>query len=741
MHGWFRSWPYGSTPANREDVLRFPLFLISSLILPVAHAAETSHEADVPGASSQPVVEAKEGTPFLADVARATELTTASGLRIVTQLFDLDRAPELVVCSAITGGATDDPAGASGVRRVIAEVLKDGGYRTANGADYKDLLKERGGRSEVIVHADSTVYCTSTPSSELELALWVVSSRFSAAALTQENVAAAVTALSLEAEQRDAAVHEGRASVRLRKMAFLGSPGLGNSAFGSPEELEAITLEQVRAAHAESYVASRSVIAVVGGGDAQALKRHLDKYLSRVPRGEAKSSPSFELVKQNTQRFSMDEDRAAKTPAAWYGWAIPKRKDQQAVHAALSILISENRLGKQLTKGSRPARRIRLHYSPEPTQQPTLARIEVIGGFNHALGLVESELTTQLRLLGNMGPTEAELLDYKKSLLNERQGQLATNWGRAQVLSRGLLDGASPAELLAPLGPEYVLEAPAPERIKLVASQLLVEARRNVVEVYPKGWQDPWQAPMPLFHIVEKGQTLGSIANKYGSTVAVIVKMNGISENKPIYPGDKLKVPRGKVVKERPSRSHQVRRGETLGGLALKYGVKVREIATANGMGSRQTIRIGETLTIPWPTKTDGDSSSKSPKSSDDAKPPAAGSSSSGSGKTHKVSAGETLSGIAKRYGVSTVSLAQANGISHRAMVKVGQVLNLPAASAEKADKTPRYTSYTVKPGDTLSFIAKKHGTTVTEITVANQMSRKATIRPGQTIKVPARAP
>lgn len=719
----------------------FPLVTIS-LVAQVAQAAENSVDNEPSEVTPQPAGEVgAHSRLFSDDLGHATELTTSTGLRIAAQFFDPDRAPEVVVCSAIAGGATDDPAGASGVRRVIAEVLKEGGYRTAGGSDYQDLVSQRGGRSEVVVYADSTVYCTTTPSSELELALWVASSRFSSAALTQENFAAAVASLSAESEQRDAAVHEGRAPVRLRKMAFLGTSSLGNSAFGSPEELEAITLEQVQATHAASYVASRSVIAVVGGGETEALKKYLDKYFLRIKRGEVAANHSFDLVPQHTMRFSMDEDRAAKTPAAWYGWAIPKRKDQQAVHAALSILISENRLGKQVTKGSRPARRISLHYSPEPTEQPTLARLEVIGRFNHALGLVESELTAQLRLLGNAGPTEAELLQYKKSLVDERQAQLTTNLGRAKVLSRGLLDGSSSVDLLAPLGPEYVPDVPTAERIKLVASQLLVEARRSVVEVYPKGWQDPWQAPMPLFHIVEKGQTLGSIALKYGSTVAVIIKMNGISQAKPIYPGDKLKVPRGKVVKERQSRTHQVRRGETLSGLALKYGVKVREIAGANGMGSRQTIRVGETLTIPWPTQVDGSDGPSNPTKTSESSGQTSQSSASSTGKTHQVRAGETLSGIAKTHGIGTVALAQANGISQRAMVKVGQVLNVPAVAAEKVTALPKYGTYTVKPGDTLSAIAKKYGTTVADITVANQMSRKAPIRPGQTIKVPQRSP
>src|SRR5690606_22525488 len=157
---------------------------------------------------------------------------------------------------------------------------------------------------------------------------------------------------------------------------------------------------------------------------------------------------------------------------------------------------------------------------------------------------------------------------------------------------------------------------------------------------------------------------------QHGTTIQVITQMNKITQKKTIYPGDKLRVPRGRSVPEQKMRSHTVRRGDTLSGLAVKYGVSIREIADANGMGSKLTIRTGEALRIPWPQKGIGKGSSSSSSSS--------GASSDSSGATHKVSSGETLSGIAHKYGVSTVALARANGISHKAMVRVGQVLQVP---------------------------------------------------------------
>jgi LysM repeat protein/predicted Zn-dependent peptidase len=667
----------------------------------------------------------------LSDLTVTSALHLNSELKVVTQLFE--DSPEVAVCTAILAGSAHDHK--PGVHRLLAEMLRDGGYRSGK-QDYLDVARERGASNEVQVYPDATVYCTRAPRAELELAVWLAAGRFSAAAINEEALKEKVGQLAMAAEQRDAAVFDGRAQVRLRRMAFLGDPALGGVDLPSPEHMDAITLQDLKLAHERAYVARRAVIAVVGGGTLERAQRAADEYLHRVPAGTQAEPAHFALVPQQTLRFSMDEDRSAKTPAAWYGWVIPTAAVRPHAHAALSVLMSESRLQKQVVAGSRPAKRISLHDPGEPTRFPTLARIEVVGRFPHALGLIEKELTDQLRLLARMGPTDAELSRYAAQLAQEERAQLATAELRAATLARGMLQGFSASQLLRPLALEYSPVVPSADQIKAVALTLLIESRRNVVEVYPKGWQDPWQTPMPAFHIVEKGQTLSSIAVQYGTTIAVLTKMNNIKQVKPIYPGDKLKVPRGKAKTERPSRTHQVRRGDTLSGIAIKYGVKVRDIAAANGMGARQTIRAGEALNIPWPT------SSKSPDSRESSKSEAESEQTTPKGRLHTVKSGETLSEIARAYGLSTVALARENGLSHKALVKVGQKLKIPASSGAVAPDSetrarPTFTTYRVKSGDTLSGIAHKHHISVAELTAANQMSRKSTIRPGQTLKIP----
>lgn len=626
---------------------------------------------------------------------------------------------------AIALGSRLDPPDAPGASRVLASILEQGGYRSVS-QDYASLVARRGGSSQATVGAETTTYCTTLPASEFPLAVWVTAGRMTSAALTEEELVQARETVAQGAEQVDAEVISGRAPARLRQMAFLGSEAYARSLWPHPDDVQQLSLLQLRQLHRDYYVASRAALAISGGFELSLARKEVEKQLGSLRKGARLDAEKVSLVRQTTERFSMAEDHTTKTPAAWYGWVAPSGADIEAMEAALGILAGESRLQKTLVGGSRAAKYLRFHPAETgPGTAHGLSRLEILGSNSRSLGTIEKSFGAELRKLATQGPSEDEVGRFLQARRDRLADALKTPQGRALALAQGSLAGREPKSVLLPLQPHAELPGLSAERVAAAASELLSPWLRSTVEVYPKGWQDPWQAPMPLFHIVEKGHTLGSIAQRYGTSVAVITKMNGISAAKPIYPGDKLKVPRGKVKKERPLRTHQVRRGDTVSGLAVRYGVSSRGIADANGMGSKLIIRTGETLRIPWGKKSAPTSSPQS-------------SATGAAGASHKVVAGETLSGIAHQHGVSTVALARANGISHRAMVRIGQKLKVPPRGTGKTSAAPpQIIEYTVKKGDTLSAIAARHGVTVAALTVANQMSRKSTLRPGQKLKIP----
>lgn len=104
------------------------------------------------------------------------------------------------------------------------------------------------------------------------------------------------------------------------------------------------------------------------------------------------------------------------------------------------------------------------------------------------------------------------------------------------------------------------------------------------------------------------------------------------------------------------------------------------------------------------------------------------------SGIVHIVKPGETLSHIARRYSVTVNALAVANGISNTSYVYVGQRIYIPAASGAPAGCV---SYYRVRPGDTLSGIASWYGINTYSLAAANNLSNASYIYVGQKICIP----
>jgi lipoprotein-anchoring transpeptidase ErfK/SrfK len=108
------------------------------------------------------------------------------------------------------------------------------------------------------------------------------------------------------------------------------------------------------------------------------------------------------------------------------------------------------------------------------------------------------------------------------------------------------------------------------------------------------------------------------------------------------------------------------------------------------------------------------------------------------SGGVHVVQRGETLSQIARRYGVSMTSLAQANGISNPNFIYSGQRLTIPGASggASSGGSAASGGVHVVRPGENLSSIAARYGSTVSALASANGIANPNHIYVGQRLLI-----
>lgn len=150
------------------------------------------------------------------------------------------------------------------------------------------------------------------------------------------------------------------------------------------------------------------------------------------------------------------------------------------------------------------------------------------------------------------------------------------------------------------------------------------------------------------------------------------------------------------------NQTYTVIAGDTLSSIAARYRTTVAELAAYNNILNPNLIYVGQVLTIP---------AFSSPVS------------------TYTVRSGDTLSSIATRFDTSVSTLAQLNHISNPNLIYTGQVLRLPG--------NENHTFYRVKWGDTLSGIAMRFGTSVSAIATQNNIANPNLIYVGELLAIP----
>lgn len=213
-------------------------------------------------------------------------------------------------------------------------------------------------------------------------------------------------------------------------------------------------------------------------------------------------------------------------------------------------------------------------------------------------------------------------------------------------------------------------------------------------------------------YTVKSGDTLGGIAAKFGTTVSSLQQLNGITNPDRINAGDILRIKGTTTTSSSSSTTtYIIKNGDTLSGIAARFGTTVSALQQLNGITNPDRIEAGQTIRI---------------------KGTATGNS-SGTVSTYTVKNGDTLSGIAAKFGTTVANLQSLNGISNPNFIKAGDVLRISGASTS-ASTTSSTSTYVVKSGDTLSGIAARFGTTVASLQSLNGISNPNQIYAGQTL-------
>jgi LysM repeat protein len=276
-------------------------------------------------------------------------------------------------------------------------------------------------------------------------------------------------------------------------------------------------------------------------------------------------------------------------------------------------------------------------------------------------------------------------------------------------------------------------------------------------------------------HVVAKGESLGSIANKYGVKVDDLVKGNDLKSTT-IRVGDKIVVARA-VVTSKPEKketvtgtsmpsivsdspkqsapapaaditgSYTVMAGDTLSGVASKHKMKLKELREANGLDADATIKVGQKLKVKGGESVPAPESRKTDLALVTPAPAAAPQSEQSVGiTTHVVEKGQTLSAIAGKYGVKVSEIVAWNNLGDKALIHIGQklIVSTPKMPVKADAPSPKVeagangskTVHKVTEGQSPASIAKRYGVKTSELFVWNSWEKDHILHIGDEVIV-----
>ncbi len=426
-----------------------------------------------------PFVQAADAVPPIAYHQR----TLANGLKVFTARDTT--TPNVTVQVWYGVGSKDDPVGRSGFAHLFEHMMFKA-TRDFPAESMDRFTEDVGGFNNASTYDDFTNYYAVVPANHLERLIWVEGERLGGLVVDDANFKSERDVVKEELRQRVLATPYGRLfNLYLPKATYQVHP-YKRPGIGSIEELDAATLDDVRAFHHTYYRPDNAALIVVGNFDETQLQAWADKYLG-VLKNPDQPRPFVTAVEPARTKAGTYAAYGPNVPlpAVAITWLGPKASDPDA--PALKILDAILSSGKssRLYNGLvyEPQISAEIFSLADMPQQPGMFAVGSIMASGHSLDEGEKALLEQIKRLRDGPPSAAELSEAKNELLASKLRERETIDGRAFAVGYALLTSGDPAQANRELSD---LQGVTALDVQRVAQKYLTEDRRMTIRYLPE---------------------------------------------------------------------------------------------------------------------------------------------------------------------------------------------------------------------------------------------------------------
>jgi zinc protease len=417
-----------------------------------------------------------------------------NGLEVFTSL---DRTTPNVSVQVWYGvGSKDDPAGRSGFAHLF-EHLMFKATKDLPPESFDRLTEDVGGMNNASTADDYTEYHEVVPANHLQRLIWAEAERMGALVVDEANFKSERDVVKEELRQRVLATPYGRFFTFDVPQATYQTHPYHRPGIGSIVELDAATLDDVRAFHAAFYRPDNAALIVVGNFDEAELNAWIDKYFGPLQRP---STPMKRVTAQEPPRTGpgVYDGYGPNVPLpgiaiTWLGPAA-NHPDAPALTVLDAVLSGgkSSRLYDSLVYRQRLAAEV--FSNADLPQQPGNFMVGAIMASGHDLAQGEQALLAEVERLRTTLVSEAELAAAKNQLIAGKLRERETIEGRGSALGYALRIEGDAARANNDI---QLLQQVTAADIQRVAQKYLSPDRRMTIRYRPESERPKGQTPPP----------------------------------------------------------------------------------------------------------------------------------------------------------------------------------------------------------------------------------------------------